>query len=199
MIVYGIQSSLRKTEVIAENCPNCNTSGSLQMNVFQRYVHIFWIPVVPIGKTGVSQCLHCRQILKLKEMPALVRLGYDNLKTHTGVPIWTFAGLAIIALLIAGEIISDKQKAVKVRQMITALKKDDVLEVKLKSDVYTLFKVDHVSGNMIYLAMNKFQTNVESSIDDLKSKEYDTSIIQEFPVSQLIDNSKIEIIDIDRK
>lgn len=199
MIIYGMRASLQKTEPLADNCPNCNTSGSVQMNVFQRYAHIFWIPVFPIGKTGVSQCTSCRQILKQKEMPASIKLGYENLKTHTKIPVWTFSGLLIIALAIAGFAIADKQKASRVSKMLTSLHKDDVLEVKVKDDQYTLFKVDHVTGNLVYVAFNKFQTNMESSIDDLKDKEFDNSVIKEFPVSQLISNNDFEVIDIDRK
>jgi hypothetical protein len=199
MIIYGMRASLRKTEPIADNCPNCNTSGSVQMNVFQRYAHIFWIPMFPIGKTGVSQCLHCRQILKLKEMPASVKLGYDNLKTHAKIPVWTFSGLLLIALTIVGFSIADKQKATKVNHMITSLKKDDILEVKIKDNEFTLFKVDHVAGNMVYIAINKYQTNMETGISDLKDKEFDNSVIKEFPVSQLLQNNNFEIIDIDRK
>lgn len=199
MIIYGMRASLRKTELIADNCPNCNTSGSVQMNVFQRYAHIFWIPMFPIGKTGISQCQHCKQILKLKEMPASVKLGYENLKTHAKIPLWAFSGLLVIALAIVGFSIADKQKAAKVSHLITSLKKDDILEVKIKDDEYTLFKVDHVVGNLVYIAINKYQTNTETGISDLKEKEFDNSVIKEFPVADLLKNNNFEIIDIDRK
>ncbi|NOW93779.1 hypothetical protein [Mucilaginibacter sp. SG564] len=95
MIIYGMRASLRKTELIADNC---------------------------------------RQILKLKEMPASVKLGYENLKTHAKMPVWTFSGLLLIALAIVGFSIADKQKAAKVSHMMTSLKKDDILEVKMKDD-----------------------------------------------------------------
>lgn len=199
MIIYGMRSSLQKTELIADNCPNCNTSNSVQMNVFQQYAHIFWIPVFPVGKTGVSQCMHCRQILKLKEMPASIKLGYENLQTHVKIPAWTFSGLLLIALAVIGFSIADKQKASKVSHMMTSLKKNDILEVKIRDNEYTLFKVDHVDGNLVYVAINKFQTNMESGISDLKDKEFDNSVIKEFPVAQLLQNNNFEIIDIDRK
>jgi hypothetical protein len=199
MIIYGMRASLRKAEFITENCPNCGTSNSIQMTVFQRYAHIFWIPMFPIGKTGVSQCAQCKQILKLKQMPDAVKLGYENLKSHTKIPLWTFSGLLLIALAIAGFSIADKQKAAKVSHMMTSLKKDDILEVKVKDDEYTLFKVDHVAGNLVYIAISKYQTNMETGISDLKEKEFDNSVIKEFPVADLLKNSNFEIIDIDRK
>ncbi|MDN3548074.1 hypothetical protein [Mucilaginibacter aquaedulcis] len=131
-------------------------------------------------------------------MPDPIKLGYENLKTYTKIPLWTYSGLLIIGLAIAGFTFADKQKKTRVNKMIYSLKKDDILEVKLKGDIYTLLKVDHVSGNLVYVAMNKYQSNSETNMDELKSKGYDTSTIQEFPVSQLINNDKIEILDIDR-
>lgn len=94
---------------------------------------------------------------------------------------------------------ADKQKASKVSHMMTSLKKNDILEVKIRDNEYTLFKVDHVDGNLVYVAINKFQTNMESGISDLKDKEFDNSVIKEFPVAQLLQNNNFEIIDIDRK
>jgi hypothetical protein len=69
------------------------------MHLFQRYAHVFWIPLFPIGKTGVSQCSHCKQILKLKEMPFALRLSYENMKSQTTTPFWVFSGSAVIAVI----------------------------------------------------------------------------------------------------
>jgi hypothetical protein len=70
------------------------------MHVFQRYAHIFWIPFFPIGKTGASQCGHCKQVLKEKEMPSSLKMAFDDVKSRTKTPYWTFAGVAIIVVLI---------------------------------------------------------------------------------------------------
>ena len=70
------------------------------MYVFQKYAHIFWIPFFPLGKSGASQCGHCQQVLKAKQMPSDVRLAYDNVAAKAKIPYWTFAGVAIIAIII---------------------------------------------------------------------------------------------------
>lgn len=71
----------------------------MNVYVFQRYAHIFWIPFVPIGKTGASQCSHCKQVLKLKQMPGPLRLAYDNVALRTKIPFWTFIGAGLVALV----------------------------------------------------------------------------------------------------
>ena len=100
MIVYGSKAKLLAKETLFEKCPHCGKPNSVEMHVFQRYAHIFWIPFFPIGKTGASQCAHCKQLLKLKEMPPDLRLAYDNLKAQTKTPIWTWSAAAIIGVLI---------------------------------------------------------------------------------------------------
>ena len=103
MIIYGWRATQVANESIAESCPSCKNQNALQMFVFQRYAHIFWIPMFPIGKSGASQCGHCKQVLKSKQMPADVKLAYENVAAQAKIPYWTFAGLAIIAVLVIME------------------------------------------------------------------------------------------------
>jgi hypothetical protein len=100
MIIYGSKASQLAKEAIAESCPHCQKSNNVEMYVFQRYAHVFWIPFFPIGKTGVSQCAHCKQTLKLKEMPSSLKLAYENVAAQNKTPYWTFVGVAIVAILI---------------------------------------------------------------------------------------------------
>src|SRR6185369_8201835 len=100
MIVYGRKATQIAKELIVEKCPNCGTMNSVELYVFQKYAHVFWIPFFPIGKTAVSQCAHCKQSLKLKEMPLELRTAYDHVKQQAKTPIWTFSGLALVVVLI---------------------------------------------------------------------------------------------------
>jgi len=90
MIIYGIRNKELIKEHITDKYPNCGTQNSIDMHVFQKYAHVFWTPFFPLGKTGVSQCDHCKQVLKLKEMPSSLTNVYENLKSQTKTPIWTF-------------------------------------------------------------------------------------------------------------
>ncbi|MGF7073209.1 hypothetical protein [Mucilaginibacter sp. 3215] len=202
MIIYGIKAKLLKSEITADQCPNCNTANSIQMNVFQRWAHIFWIPFFPIGKTGVSQCLHCRQVLKLKEMPASLKLSYDNIKSQTIIPVWTFAGCFLIVIGSIFFYISEKQKAKKVNQWVLSPQKNDVFHIKLKNDHYTLYRVNKVSGDSVYLALNKYESDREDGLDDIAAKgdtAYDNAqqgIAKPFLVEMAKEGA---ILDIERK
>src|SRR5262245_11950864 len=102
MIIYGTRASHLKTGQLSHvECPNCGTNGSITASVYAKYAHIFWIPFFSIGRTGASQCQHCKQVLEEKEMSHSVSAGYKHLLNETRVPIWNFAGLALVAILIA--------------------------------------------------------------------------------------------------
>jgi len=202
MIIYGTKAKLLKSEITADQCPNCNTANSIQMNVFQRWAHIFWIPFFPIGKTGVSQCLNCRQVLKLKEMPASLKLSYDNLKTQTKIPVWTFAGCFLIVIGSIFFFISEKQKAKKVNEWVLSPQKNDVFHIKLKNDHYTLYRVNKVSNDSVYLALNKYESDREDGLDDVEAKgdtAYDSAqegIAKPFLIEMAKEGT---ILDIERK
>lgn len=198
MILYGTKATHRKTEYIADSCPACGTSNTMQMNVFQRYAHIYWIPFFPIGKTGVSQCNGCQQVLKFNEMTPALKMSYYNIKKQIPVPFWTFSGALALVVIFAGAAYAGRQKSDKVSKMITALKKDDILHVKLKDNAFTLLKINKVAGDSIYFVANKYQTNLESGIDDLEGKEYESEpeVITTAELQAM--DKKDQILDVER-
>jgi hypothetical protein len=200
MIVYGTRATLVKSEYLFESCANCHTANSMQMSVFQRYAHVFWVPLFPIGKTGVSVCSNCRQVLNLQQMPPSLKMSYDNLKTGTKIPIWHFVGTFGIICIVIALFISDKQKGEKISKYILAPKKGDILEVKVKDSVYTLYKVNEIAGDTVFFYANKYQTNMEDDLSNLFLKEFATDSVYGISKANLADmNKKGEIIDIDRQ
>jgi len=198
MILYGTKATLRKTEYIADSCPACGTANTMQMNAFQRYAHIYWIPFFPIGKTGVSQCTSCQQVLKFDQMTPALKMSYYNIKKQIPVPFWTFSGALALVVIFAGAAYMGRQKSDKVSKMITALKKDDILHVKLKENAFTLLKINKVAGDSIYFVANKYQTNLESGIDDLEGKEYEseTEVVTTADLQAM--DKKDQILDVER-
>jgi hypothetical protein len=203
MIVYGTRATLRKTEYIFDACPSCRATNSVQVSVYQRYAHVFWIPFFPIGKTGISVCNSCRQVLKKDQMPAALRMSYDNLKSQTKIPVWNFTGLFLIAAIIIAVTVSQKQTAEKVTKLLSSPKINDIFSVKMKDDEYTLLKVKKVEGDTVYFFPNKLETNQESDLSNLflKGDEgFDHTMTYGLARSTLETmNKKDEIIDIDRK
>ncbi|GAA0713863.1 hypothetical protein GCM10009430_06210 [Aquimarina litoralis] len=109
MIIYGSKSVHLKSERSEMSvCPNCGTQGSLVLSVYRRHAHIFWIPLFPIGKKGLSQCQHCKNVLYTKEMPTPIRKEFNILKNKAKGPLWQFVGLAILLVAIVWAALSVK-------------------------------------------------------------------------------------------
>ncbi len=100
MHFIGQKSILLAREMLADQCPNCASNHSLEMEVFQKYIHFIYIPYLPSGKTGLSFCSNCKLTIVDKDMPSNQKAAYQQLKAKTLLPIWMFSGLALMILLI---------------------------------------------------------------------------------------------------
>jgi hypothetical protein len=201
MIVYGIRTKQLAKEILTDKCPNCGTQNTVELYVFQKYAHVFWIPFFPSGKAAVSQCSHCKQVLKQKEMPASFRASYENVKLQAKTPIWTFSGLALVAALITIAVISDKKKDERNAKLILAPQKGDIFEIKTKDNQYTLYKVDTIQGDSVLIRPNNYEVNKETGLNDLKRKgetaySEDLFAIHKKELKEMLESG--EIIDIER-
>lgn len=101
LYLIGHKSIPLKKEIISEKCNCCESINSVTVTVFQKYVFFFWIPFLPAGKTGISECAICKQVLQEKAMPENVKSAYQQLKATTRIPIWMFSGAVLFILLYA--------------------------------------------------------------------------------------------------
>jgi hypothetical protein len=198
MIVYGSRSKELAKDILTDLCPNCGKQNSIDMHVFQKYAHVFWIPIFPMGKTGVCQCDHCKQVLSLKEMPASLVISYNNLKEKAKTPIWMFSGLALLAILITIGIISGKKNDEKNAKLILSPKAGDIFEIKVSDNQYTLYKVNEVLGDSVFVQINDYETNKVTGLNDLKKEAYSEEVMgfSKAELKQMLE--KGEIIDIER-
>ena len=202
MIIYGSRATEIAKAALTEKCPNCATQNSIDMYVFQKYAHIFWIPFFPIGKTAVSQCSNCKQVLKLKEMPPVLSGAYENLKGQGKTPIWTFSGLALVAVLITIGVISDKNKDERNAKIILTPRQGDIFEIRTKENQFTLYKVEAIQGDSVIISTNKFETDKLSGVADIKSKGPTAWSEEQYAFSKSELKTMLEkgeILDIDRE
>ncbi|MBB3055954.1 hypothetical protein [Mucilaginibacter gotjawali] len=86
---------------------------------------------------------------------------------------------------------------------ILAPQKNDVYELNLKDDVYTLYKIKKIVSDTIYFWPSKFQTDQASGLSDIADKGdkgFDESITVGFPKVKLLEMHKTgAIIAVDRK
>ena len=202
MIIYGSRATQVAKEIISDTCPHCQSSNSTDMYVFQRYAHIFWIPFVPIGKTGASQCAHCKQVLKLKEMPPSLRQTYNHVAMKAKTPIWTFVGVTLVGLLIINGIIQSGMHDARTSQLLKTPQSGDLLEVKKRAGVYTIYKVADVRPDSVAVLPLLYSVNQQSGLVKLESGQY--AQFADEPKMYSRDNLSVllhkgEILDVIRK
>ena len=202
MLIYGTKAPLRKTELIFEPCPNCKRTNCVEINIFQKYLHLFWIPLVPLSKTGWARCAHCGEVFTIFQMSPSMLTSYERIRKNTTTPVWAFTGLllCIIGPIALG--ISDNRKHEKVSFLISSPRKNDVLEIMLDYNKYTLYKIEKVERDSVYFFANKYEATDQSGLADLKNKGEDsyTSTTYGMPLKRLLKmNDDDKILDIDRK
>lgn len=202
MIVYGTKGTQIAKELLVDKCPNCGTQNSVELYIFQKYAHVFWIPFFPIGKTAVSQCGHCKQALKLKEMPPVLQDDYQRMKQQSKTPVWTFSGLALVVLLIVIGVVTSRNNDARNAKLIAAPQTGDVYEVKTPENQYTLYKVASVTGDSVFVRMHQYETNGSSGLTELKNRgdaaySEEVTAFLKSELKEMLD--KGGIVDVDRK
>ncbi|WP_439185538.1 hypothetical protein [Carboxylicivirga taeanensis] len=168
MVIYGWKSSPIKTEGNTQlSCPHCSEKGQIVNSIFGRYVHIFWIPVFSIGKTGAAQCMHCKKTFVPKEMDNDMKRAYKTMKSDTKIPFWHFSGLAIIAIIIALASYSGSVNAQNEQVYIDSPQAGDVYEYKNGPKRYSTMKVVEVSEDSVYFRYNNYDYTKRSGIEEI--------------------------------
>ena len=96
MIIYGTgEKKLKTSQNRSYRCPECGENG-ISFYFFQKYFHLFWIPVFPIGRRSVAACDKCSIVYKEDRIPRELKSDFSDIKSTTKVPPYLFIGLALI-------------------------------------------------------------------------------------------------------
>jgi hypothetical protein len=108
LFFFGLGQSRAATVALPTiACAHCGTQNSLTASTFSRYFHVFWIPVIPLGKFSVTHCSHCKQVLEKKEMPPDYQPLVAAAQSQASIPVTNYLvlillGIGVLALVLAG-------------------------------------------------------------------------------------------------
>jgi len=101
-MIYGTRASnIGNFDVPYTKCGYCEEGKTQNISVFGKYLHIFWIPILPLGKKAVSECTHCKRTIEQKEFSPELKTMYKENKGSVKRPFWHWLGLGGLGLLIA--------------------------------------------------------------------------------------------------
>ncbi len=165
MIIYGSRSAhIGNIPSKSAKCENCNSERTITFNIFRRHAHIFWIPLFPIGKTGVAECSYCKQVLRKNEMPETLKREYVKARNIAKGPKWQYAGLFLILALFVFVGFSSKISRNNEAKYITEPLIGDVYSYKTETNQYSTMKVDSVSNDSVFVYLNNYEIGRKSKI-----------------------------------
>jgi len=101
LFFFGIGTSVISSHPLAGvPCGNCGNT-SVGVAIYSRYLYVFWIPVIPLGKCSVSQCAHCKQALNESEMPPAYLQKVSLFKQQAKLPVSNYIVLALLGVVVA--------------------------------------------------------------------------------------------------
>ena len=201
MVFYGTNGTHLRTEALPQvACPACGTSSSLRASLFGRYAHLYWVPVFPYAKLVAVQCGSCQTTWESKALPATVAPAVQDLKQQTQQPYWTWAGLSLLLLAAMFGFLHSIRDMRPDETMLSSPRAGDIYTVRTDSaNMYSLLKVQQVSGNSVALVANEFHSNDSSPINSLNAPEKYSK--EPFIITRLdlqIMRHKGDLTDVDR-
>lgn len=106
MIIFGTRSKVLNGSTASADCSHCSSTQTVRLSFVLTYFHIFWIPMFPISKKGVSQCSHCRQVLYANQMPNALKAVYQEERKKVKTPWGYRFGVILIGLFVLFVIVS---------------------------------------------------------------------------------------------
>ena len=172
MIVFGSRAvELATTPLPNTCCPSCDTQGSLLLGVFRKHAHVFWIPMFPMGKTGVSQCQHCQHVMQASQMTGPVASQYQRLAENTQGPAWQWVGLFLVLILVGAGALLDARDKSNTAEYLAAPRAGDVYRFKQDNGNYSTFRIESVVGDSLFINPNEYEVTRSTGFHEILDEE----------------------------
>lgn len=102
MIIYGTKTAKTgNIDVYNTKCNYCENRGTQRISIYNKYFHLFWIPIFPFEQILIAECTHCRRTIDKREISKELYNAYEMEKYNQKRPLWMFSGLLIFGGIVA--------------------------------------------------------------------------------------------------
>ena len=201
MIISGIRKTHLATASIHNACLSCRKQFTTEMDLYQRYFHVFWIPTFPMTKKAQTTCSYCKQVLEQKEFTEELNGVLTSLKAGTSTPFWTWTGGLLLAFFIGMVYWNGQQLAKKNQSFIASPKVGDIYEINQHFKEYTTYFVGRVTKDSIELFENKRSVHKIMEVSKLSNQypsdfEMNPNVISRKALQKMLDEHLI--MDVER-
>lgn len=98
---FGTRATKIKERKLTKTvCPYCSTPDSFIVSTYGKYFHFFWIPIIPLFKTNVAECSHCKKSYSSQAFtPEMQRaLERENTVNPAKRPLWQGCGCLVLVV-----------------------------------------------------------------------------------------------------
>lgn len=107
LIIWGIKTATIGMDECIIRCPACEAHNFADVMIVSKYLHIYFVPIVPFTKEANIICHKCG--LKRYNVPFEKRLfsNFDEVKNRFKHPWYTYAFLIFVFLVILVAVLLD--------------------------------------------------------------------------------------------
>jgi hypothetical protein len=167
MIFLGIGKKKIASEAIGCKCPGCNSDELMIVDVYARYLGIFWIPFFPLGKKILVTCPKCSHQPGQHTLPQSLVLECEQLKNNSESPRYLFTGLTLTLLIAVFFIFRSFEQSNQKNEYLFDPKAGDIYEFKKDNDRYSLIKIFKVDEDSLYVQFHVDDTGDENRVNTL--------------------------------
>ncbi len=192
MIIFGSKSKLLGSSATTADCNHCGSVGTVHLSFITKYFHIFWIPMFPYGKKGVSECSHCKQVLYENQMPGNLKAVYEVEKAKAKIPLGYRFGQILIGLFFAFSIFSVVFSKVSQpsTDYIKTAQPNDIYQIKFADRNFGIYKVLRVEGDKVFAVRNNETPRKKSDVD---------KTMEEFPDDYNLNEEEFSKQDLEKR
>jgi hypothetical protein len=126
---------------------------------YQRYAHIYWIPLFPLNKLVFLKCASCKHAVERKDMSMEEKAAISSQLAKARTPVWTFSAMAVIALIVAGATYAQHVTTNRTLAYQKAPKAGDIAVLFGKSDAehpFVVLRINKIEGEAMDLSFSNY-------------------------------------------
>ena len=168
-----------------QRCEQCG-SGSLRAHTVVNYVHIFWIPLFPVGRQIATECNHCKSVQKGKEVSKAIKEEAKRQQAVAPVPKYLFMGTVGFAMLFGFLFVNVQQQRARTADYVAApavgdcfvVNYEEIFGVSEEDLRYGVMRVNFASSDSVAFAVGswayEYTSDAGSAVTDgdVDSPEY---------------------------
>jgi len=168
MTFFGTKST-HLTSVKAHNryCITCDNYDTIVLNVFQKQIHLFGIPIFHTKKTGNAFCQKCKNMLEEEAMPEMIKHQYLLVKNQSKRPSGRLSGiLLLLSLTVIISLAYKKTNRIEL-EYLAYPNKGDIYEYQISDTEYSTMKIIKISKDSVHVNLNRYNVDLPSQINKI--------------------------------